>query len=118
MHVSFSPAAAAVRSAPTPAGPTPASRSFGAVLDRATSSSPSAEQVARSPARIALDALDRARSDLDAAVAAARTGRTFSPGELLALQSQAYCYSQSFEVASKIVEQATQAVKQAVNTQV
>jgi hypothetical protein len=62
--------------------------------------------------------VDRARERLDAVLAAARRGRTFTAQELLALQADAYRYTQTFEVASKVVEQGAQTVKQAVNTQV
>ncbi len=69
-------------------------------------------------AREALASVEQARARLDAVVAAARAGRTFTAQELLALQAQAYRYSQTVEVASRVVEQAVQSVKQAVNTPV
>jgi hypothetical protein len=62
--------------------------------------------------------VERARERLDALLAAARRGRTFSAQELLMLQADAYRYSQTLEVVSKVVEHAAQAVKQAVNTNV
>jgi hypothetical protein len=117
MHVTLSSAAAPLRpTSPAVAAIPP--RSFGAVLEGRRSPAAPTAPAPRSTAKLAFEALERARTDLDAAVAAARDGRTFSPSELLALQSQAYRYGQTVEVASKIVEQATQAVKQAVNTQV
>lgn len=116
MQIALPSTTAAVRTTPNP-GSAPSARRFGAVLESHRVPTP-LPQEQRSPARLALEALDRARADLDAAVAAARTGRTFSPAELLALQSQAYRFGQSVEVASKVVEQAAQAVKQAVNAQV
>jgi len=69
-------------------------------------------------ARVAVENVERARQRLDAALAAARQGRTFTAQELLALQADAYRYSQVVEVASKVVEQGAQSLKQAVNTQV
>ena len=70
------------------------------------------------PARATLEGLERARLRLDTVLAAARRGQTFTAPELLALQADAYRYSQTLEVASKVVEQGAQSVKQAVNTQV
>lgn len=100
--------------AAAPAGPPRVS--FGAVLRRqpAPGASPSLSQGARA----AVESLDRARRRLDVALADARRGRTFTAQELLALQADAYRYSQVVDVASKVVEQGAQTVKQAVNTQV
>ncbi len=95
----------------------PPKTSFGATLRARTPAPPAPAQPPR-PARAALEALDRARRRLDEVLAAARRGRTFTAQELLALQADAYRYSQTIEVASKVVEQGAQAVKQAVNTQV
>ncbi len=119
MHVALKGAAVAVPT--TTAAPAASSHRFGALLEAQrpdqAGAAASGARPAR-PARLALDALERSRAALDAAVAEARNGRTFSPSELLALQSQAYRYGQTVELASKVVEQAAQAVKQAVNTQV
>ena len=73
---------------------------------------------AQSPAVPMLAAVEEARARLDAVLAEARRGRTFSAGELLALQAHAYRAAQVLEVASKVVEQGAQSVRQAVNTQV
>jgi hypothetical protein len=72
----------------------------------------------RHPLIGALDGVERAQRRLDAVLEAARAGRTFTAGELLGLQAQAYRYSQTVDLASKIVEQGVQSVKQAANTQV
>ena len=104
------PAASAVAAA-TPRA------SFGAAL-RAQTPVPTCPAKPSGPAHATFDALERARVRLDAVLAAARRGQTFTASELLALQADAYRYSQSLEVASKVVEQGAQSVKQAVNTQV
>src|SRR5512133_987137 len=78
-------------------------RSFGATL-RAHASAAPPPSPSTNPARVALEALERARRSLDGALAAARNGQTFTAQELLALQSQAYRYSQVVDVASKVVE--------------
>jgi hypothetical protein len=106
-------------SAPAGAAAThlPSKASFGSVL-RAQASPSVASPPARQMARAALEAVERARQRLDTALAAARRGQTFTAQELLALQADAYRFSQTVEVASKVVEQGAQSVKQAVNTQV
>jgi hypothetical protein len=91
--------------------------SFGAALRAQAPPRPSCPP-AQHVARAALENLEGARQRLDAALAEARRGRTFTAQELLALQADAYRYSQTVEVASKVVEQGAQTVKQAVNTQV
>lgn len=104
----------------TPAQHTALARpSFGAALRQAEA----AHVGARPPkpienARAALEALERAWIRLDVTLEAARNGRTFTAQELLALQADAYRFSQTVEVAAKVVEQGAQAVKQTVNTQV
>jgi hypothetical protein len=80
--------------------------------------SPPLESTAAHPAQAALEAVERARLRLDSVLEAARRGQTFTAQELLALQADAYRYSQTLDVASKVVEQGVQSVKQAVNTQV
>ena len=65
-----------------------------------------------------LQSLERAQAKLDGVLAAARSGRTFSPQELMALQCEAYRFSQAVELSAKLVEQGAQAVKQALHAQV
>ncbi len=104
---------------PPPSNPSAgATRSFGAVLR-------SHDPTARSPPSpgapigvAALEDLERVRERLDAALDAARHGQVFTAQELLALQAQAYRYTQTFEVASKVVEHGAQSLRQAVNLQV
>jgi hypothetical protein len=66
----------------------------------------------------ALAGIDSARARLDDLLAAARSGRTFTAQELMALQGEAYRYSQTVELSSKLVEQGAQAVNRALNAQV
>jgi hypothetical protein len=68
------------------------------------------------PAAAALAHVDRAQARLDAVLAAARAGRTFTAGELIGLQAEAYRCAQTVDLASKLVEQGAQAVKQTLNT--
>jgi hypothetical protein len=114
----IAPAGAALRAgAPHSAH---ASRTSFAEMLRARAASPpaAAERSGAAAARAALQAVERARERLDGALSAARRGQTFTAQELLALQADAYRYTQTLEIASKAVEHAAQGVKQAVNTQV
>lgn len=64
-----------------------------------------------------LERVEAAQARLEAVLAAARNGKTFSAAELIGLQAEAYRCAQTVDLASKLVEQGAQAVKQAVNTQ-
>ncbi len=103
------------------ASPAPQARaSFGAALraQRTAGAIPAPVTAAAQAARAALVSVERARDRLDAILAAARRGRTFTAQELLGLQADAYRYAQTLELASKAVEHGAQSVRQAVNTQV
>lgn len=100
----------------------PAATSFGEAL-RAQGARALAEGArppagAAAAARRALEQVEAARRRLDDVLSAAQRGQTFTPQELLALQVHAYRYAQTVDVASRAVEHAAQAVKQAVNTNV
>ncbi len=112
----IAPIGAATSALASTAGP--AHGTFGAAL-RARAPRPAFTATAPpASARTALAAVEHARERLDAVVDAARRGRTFTPQELLALQADAYRYSQTLDVAARLVEHAAQSVRQAVNTQV
>jgi hypothetical protein len=107
--------------APLPAAPpvSPARPSFAALLESRTpfpAPAPAASP-ATHPALSALAGVERAQSRLDAVLAAARAGRTFTAAELIGLQAEAYRCAQTVDLASKLVEQGAQSVKQALNTQ-
>lgn len=112
----LAPVAAAARPAPPqPVATEP--RSFGAVLEARGPARPAAAPPPRPAVPHALAAVERAQARLDAVLAAARSGRTFTAQELLGLQAEAYRTAQTVDLASKLVEQCAQSVKQAVNTQ-
>jgi hypothetical protein len=81
---------------------------------------PTAREAAGGPALIrrllggAIGAEDR----VDALLAAAARGKTFSPGELLALQSITFRYAQTVEVVSRVADRLVGTVKQTMSTQV
>jgi hypothetical protein len=104
------PASSAGAAAPSPGGFPAALRARSAV---------SAAPVARAPAPalVALQRIERAQARLDQVLAAARTGRTFTAGELLGLQAEAYRFGQTVDLSARLVEQGAQSVKQALNTQ-
>jgi hypothetical protein len=113
-----------VAATPAPAAAPPraaaSTGSFGEVLSRRTfaGAPPPAPRALPAAALDALRGVEAARAQLDRAIAQARAGRSFSAGELLALQLDAYRLSQTVEVASRVAEAGAQSVKQAVNTQV
>jgi hypothetical protein len=96
------PAPAASPRAPSPPAPTvsapraPAASPVGALLERTLG----------------------AERRVDTLLAAAATGKTFSPSELLALQATVFRYSQTVEIVSRATDKIVGAVKQTMGTQV
>ncbi|MBK7858236.1 MAG: ATP-dependent helicase HrpB [Archangiaceae bacterium] len=79
---------------------------------------PSAEAVSQRPAARAIDQVSSAQTRMDKVLELAQSGKTFTPAELLALQTQMYRASQELDLAGKVVEKATGGVKQVLQTQV
>lgn len=77
---------------------------------------PKAQAQSPSAAKVISD-VQRAQNKLDTLLKMAESGRTFSPAELLAFQTHAYRASQELDLASKVVEKGTSAVKQTLQTQ-
>ena len=73
---------------------------------------------AQRPAARAIDQVSSAQTRMDKVLELAQSGKTFSPAELLALQTQMYRASQELDLAGKVVEKATGGVKQVLQTQV
>lgn len=61
--------------------------------------------------------IERGKSFLDRAMRAARNGRAFSNEELIAVQAGVYRYTHELELASKLVDKATNAVKTTLQSQ-
>jgi hypothetical protein len=103
-----------------PAAPVPPERpGFAALLEARTPLRAAPEVAAPpGPAVSALAGVERAQARLDAVLAAARSGRTFTAAELIGLQAEAYRCAQTVDLAAKLVEQGAQSVKQAVNAQI
>jgi hypothetical protein len=113
--VPVTPAAPAALPAPCPIPSTSGAR-FEACLAARPAPPPPPPPAARLAET--LRSLEASQVRLDRVLHAARAGRTFTAGELLALQSDAHRFGQTLDVAAKLVEHGVQAVKQAVNTQV
>lgn len=105
------PTGAAAASAQPPAaeGPAPAERAQAAAVTDAAGR-PAAVRLVR--------AVAEAQRRLDRILKMAESGKAFSPAELLAFQAHAYRASQEIDLASKVVEKGTAAVKQTLQTQV
>lgn len=71
---------------------------------------PSATQV--------LDQVNQAQHRMEQILQLAESGKSFSPAELLSLQTHVYRASQELDLAGKVVEKATGGVKQVLQTQV
>ncbi len=107
-------------SAPATAPAASPGKSFAALLESRTPLSPAGAPV-EAPVPRALSivsSVERAQARLDSVLAAARSGKTFTAAELIGLQAEAYRCAQTVDLATKLVEQGAQSVKQAVNTQV
>ena len=60
----------------------------------------------------------QSENKVDALIAAAARGRTFSAGELIALQATVFRYSQTVEVISRAADRLVGSIKQTLGTQV
>jgi hypothetical protein len=113
------PALATTAAAATPP-PRPTSaigQSFGSRLEaQRRAAAPPSPATPPSAAATVVRAVEAAQARLDAVLTAARSGRTFTAGELLALQAESYRFTQTLDVAAKLVEQGVQGVKQAIQT--
>jgi predicted component of type VI protein secretion system len=79
----------------------------------ANASSPVTQSLTR-----ALDAVNKGEARIDALLEAAAKGKTFSAGELIAMQASVFKYSQTVEVLSRATDKLVGALKQTLGTQV
>ena len=114
------PLAAAGASPPPSVVSSGRSSGFGALVEQRAAVHAADPARAPRPGRAlsTLEGVERAQRRLDAVLAAARAGRTFTAQELLGLQAEAYRAIQTVDLATKVVEQGAQSVKQALNAQV
>jgi hypothetical protein len=104
--------------------PAPAKPSFAATLSaappRPIAAHPPAASTPRAPGagRALFERALGAERNMDVLLQAAATGKTFRPGELLALQASVFRYSQTVEVVSRVADRLVGAIKQTMGTQV
>lgn len=73
----------------------------------------------RAPASVQMvEQVVAAQRRLEQVLVQARSGKSFTPAELLALQAHVYRASQELDLAGKVVEKAAGGVKQVLQTQV
>ncbi len=65
-----------------------------------------------------LDQVNAAQNRMEQLLKVAESGKSFSPAELLSLQTHVYRASQELDLAGKVVEKATGGIKQVLQTQV
>ncbi len=65
-----------------------------------------------------LDQVNQAQHRMEQILKVAESGKSFSPAELLSLQTHVYRASQELDLAGKVVEKATGGIKQVLQTQV
>lgn len=76
-----------------------------------------APQAGVTAARV-LEQVSQAQSRMEQILKMAESGKSFSPAELLSLQTHVYRASQQLDLAGKVVEKTTGGVKQVLQTQV
>lgn len=103
--------------APLRAEPLPPHPHRGVAGQAHAAAPPPAGQQAIAPTRL-IDQVAAAQKRMDAVLELAQSGKSFTPAELIALQSQMYRASQELDLAGKVVEKATGGVKQILQTQV
>ena len=65
-----------------------------------------------------IDQVAAAQKRMESVLELAQSGKSFTPAELISLQSQMYRASQELDLAGKVIEKATGGVKQILQTQV
>ncbi|MDH5490474.1 MAG: hypothetical protein OEY14_00725 [Myxococcales bacterium] len=78
---------------------------------------PSGPSPARALIEDAASSIGRGQAQIERALRRARRGQGMAPEELLALQAGVYRYSQELELASKVVDKVTGAIRQTLQSQ-
>lgn len=110
LHRPFEGATSAAR-------PPEASSSFRDALAATETEETDAPSAALSMVADAAQSIGRGQRFIERAIRAARRGRELSPEQLIATQAGVYRYTQELELASKIVDKSTQAIKQVLQSQ-
>jgi hypothetical protein len=113
------------RAAPLPEPPRPKTKTpaaFPLLEQRATplSSTAASNPASQAPPLLArvLGQIDGQRAEIDRIIDQATRGKTFSPQDLLLMQTKVYAYSQNMEVISHLLDRTVSMVKTTLNTQV
>jgi len=124
------PRTTAIRSdlerSPSPAGATQpatggrfadAMRAARAAAAPPAAATPSARSVGETALRASVQSIVRGERLVNGVISAARHGATFSNEQLIAIQAGVYKYTQELELASKLVDKATGAIRQTLQSQ-
>lgn len=108
-------AAPGLRRAEEPTAHTATPASFQEALRRATATPPNdaAERILHD----ASASIERGERLLNGVIRAAERGRSFTNEELIAVQAGVYRYTQELELAGKLVDKLTSAIRQTVQSQ-
>jgi len=109
------PAVAGVRPA-SPVRAKPKGQRFHEVLSQQTIGKPPPPQPSLAEGAIAR--VEKGRRRLDEIIAQAKSGKTFKPHELLALQAEVYRISEELSLVNKVVEEGVAGVKRLWNMQI
>ncbi len=110
-------AAGEAKAAAQPAQSVQSAQTAQAGTQRVGGPQPVADSREATAARV-IDQVSRAQDRMEAILKVAESGKSFSPAELLSLQTHVYRASQELDLAGKVVEKATGGVKQVLQTQV
>jgi hypothetical protein len=101
------------------AGPSrPPARRFSEVLSRTTVENPRPAPEQAKLAGQVLSRVEAGQKRLDEIIAQARSGKTFRPRELLAMQAEVYRISEELSLVNKVVEEGVAGIKRLWNMQV
>lgn len=105
-----------LENAPVPAQPSPTKAAAAAPV-KPGPCQVGAVQPAEASAAQVVERVSQAQHRMEQILRAAESGKSFSPAELLSLQTHVYRASQELDLAGKVVEKATGGVKQLLQTQ-
>ena len=101
------------RPSATPARGSPGVEAQPSIDSREATATPAVDRL-----REAIGAITGAQRRLDSAIELARSGKSFSPQELLALQARTHRFAHDLNLVSKAVEQVSGGIKKTLDTQV
>lgn len=97
--------------------PKPISSPIVSSVSHAPAASPRSSSTFAEALRSAVGSMAESERAMERGLRAARRGKDLDAGQLLALQAGVYRYSQELELASKLVDKTTGAIKQVLTSQ-